>query len=257
MKVMYVISPDYLLPFEEQSANYSFNIKGFRLFVKDEEYPNVADAKSELFKTNVNDIVGFIILINDLSYFISEINEFLKEADRICKGTNRRVVIGTLSSKGDRHFADIIPTSNLKVFRVSNIDILTDHVIHQELFGTIIKGRAPYEFMNPNKENKLYNDLPKLRYKPIFSKHILSVLDDVMVISDDFNKVLSYDTVYRNLLDEEEDRILAFIRMVKVASSMHLEIAKDVYNEMLEEINASEHKLIYKGLLKECGGYYE
>lgn len=256
MGIMYVVSPDFLLPFEEQSANYTFNIKGFRLFVNDPDSPNVLSAKSELYKSNINDIIGFVILVDDLSYYIDEINEFLTSVDSFCKGHSRRVVIGTMINKGDKAFSELVYVENIELFRVTNINILTDHIVKHELFGTVIKGKTPYKFMLKNSDNLHYVDIPRLKYTPIFSNRLLSVLSSTIIISDDFDKVLAFDAVYSKFIEEGE-RILAFIRKLKISKDMRIPLDKDDYIDILQDIEESDNRLLYISLIKECGGFYE
>lgn len=256
MKVMYVVSPDYLLAFEKESAEFSFYIQGYREFVPSSNQDYVyKTAISELYKTNVNDIVGFIILVDDLQYYINDLNLFLQQANIVCKGHRKRVVIGSISAKSDKYLSMLHPTPNLDLYRVTNIGIVTDTVIKRELFGTIIMGKAPYKFLDSSNKTTTYKDLPVLKYKPVFSKVILGILDPVIVISDDFRKVLSYDSVYRNLLEQGEE-ILAFIRLIKIANTMGLEIDTDglEYKKFKESVDNSNLKVLYNALLRNCGG---
>lgn len=256
MKVMYVVSPDYLLAFEKESEEFSFYIQGYREFVPSTNQSGIyKTAISELYKTNINDIVGFIVLVDDLQYYINDLNLFLQQANMVCQGHRRRVVIGSISAKSDKYLSMLNPTPNLDIYRVTNIGIVTDTVIKRELFGTIIMGKAPYKFLDSSNTSTTYKDLPVLKYKPIFSKVVLGVLDPVTVISDDFRKVLSYDSVYRSLLDEGED-ILAFIRLIKIANTMGLKIDTEglEYRKFKESVENSNLKVLYNALVRNCGG---
>lgn len=256
MKVMYVVSPDYLLAFEKESEEFSFYIQGYREFVPSNNQSGIyKTAISELYKTNINDIVGFIVLVDDLQYYINDLNLFLQQANMVCQGHRRRVVIGSISAKSDKYLSMLNPTPNLDIYRVTNIGIVTDTVIKRELFGTIIMGKAPYKFLDSSNTSTTYKDLPVLKYKPIFSKVVLGVLDPVTVISDDFRKVLSYDSVYRSLLDEGED-ILAFIRLIKIANTMGLKIDTEglEYRKFKESVENSNLKVLYNALVRNCGG---
>lgn len=257
MKVMYVVSPEYLLPFERESRDCSFYIQGYRDFLSysDENGGVYKSAISELYKTNINDILGFIILVDSLEPYLKDINTYLQEVNKVCKGNRRRVVIGSITAKSDRYLAQLDATPNLDLFRITNINIVTDITIKRDLFGTILAGRVPYKFLDKNIKSKNYIELPTLKYNPIISKRILKVLSSVTLISEDFNKVLSYDDVYMEYL-EEGDEILAYIRKIKIVNKMGKKINSNSteYKRIYEEIEKSPIKILYKALIKECGG---
>lgn len=257
MKVMYVVSPDFLLPFERESKDCSFYIQGYRDFVSytNEDGSSYKSAISELYKTNINDILGFIILVDSLEPYIKDINTYLQEVNKVCKDNRRRVVIGSITAKSDRYLAQLDPTPNIDLYRVTNIDIVTDVTIRRDLFGTILAGRAPYKFLDSKNNKRSYIELPTLKYNPIISKRILRVLNPVTLISEDFDKVLSYDDVYVGYL-EEGDTILAYIRKMKIKNEMGKPISNNTEEDkrIYEEINKSPIKILYKALIKECGG---
>lgn len=257
MKVMYVVSPDYLLPFERESKDCSFYIQGYRDFISysNDDGTIYKSATSELYKTNINDILGFIILVDSLEPYIKDINTYLQEVNKVCKDNRRRVVIGSITAKCDRYLAQLEPTPNIDLYRVTNIDIVTDVTIRRDLFGTILAGRAPYKFLDSESNRRSYKELPTLKYTPIISKRILNVLNPVTLISEDFDKVLSYDDIYVGYL-EEGDSILAYIRKLKIKNEMGKRISSNSEEDkrIYEEINKSPIKILYKALIKECGG---
>ena len=164
MKIIFVISPDYLEPLFNEAKKYDFKIQG---------YSTIQEAAKGLIKTNVYDILGFTFVSRTLPKDSSHLKSFLS----LCNSMNvRKKFLFALNDNSRLHelFTDH-NYSNLDISYLNAIEVMTDIEINQNIFGSILKyNYAPYKLDAKQDSEFRKTQLPRLEYKPVINKYPLS-----------------------------------------------------------------------------------
>ena len=205
MDVIFTVSPDYLKPMLEISREYdSFYIQG---------YPTFSSANVGLHKTNISDIIGFLIVVEDFGENLNDAIYFFESLLLI------EPKVPILFSVNDREgLFEILRGHDLEGLKVQYLnmsEIVTDRFIRRNLFGTILKDcRKPYRYAfkkeDIKKEPIPITTLPSQKFSANLSRlKIITLERATMSMSLAHTKII--DT---NLKQLEEVPILYNIRLL-------------------------------------------
>lgn len=250
MKIIFVISPDYLDPIFQEAKNYDFGIQG---------YSTVQDAAKGLLKTNVFDILGFVFASRTLPKDLSILKVFME----LCNSmqTRRKFLFALNDTSRLFELFKDGTYEYLDIAYVNEIEVMTDIEINQNIFGSILKyNYEPYLLEEKPGFNLAKGSIPRLEYKPIINKYLLNVLEDVHV-ADTVENTLKYDKVYEEYTSADNpDMALCKLRelYVKVDFNKKYELHDETAllnqisdcDELINKFCTEETLLcIYKSLL--------
>lgn len=188
MKLLYVISPNYLNAIKSESDKYSFYIQG---------YQKLKDAEEGLIKRNIGDILGFLYFSDKLPKNLERLVNFIQTVDSFApKG-----MIFLIASQTGGNFDYIkskLRIENLSIKILSGWDIVTNE--------TISVCFTPFVIANFNP----YNEYKTHRTKSSFS----------------YNKDLVSDNL--KIENSFERKLLKAISPVKLQSNLETTLANDL-----------------------------
>lgn len=233
MKVIFVISPDYLDSIFKEAKKYDFGIQG---------YSTVQDAAKGLLKTNVFDILGFVFVSRTLPKDLSVLHGFMD----LCNSMQARRKFLFALNDNSRLF-ELFREGGfeyLDIAYVNEIEVMTDIEINQNIFGSILRyNYDPYKLDEKEKPSLAKGNLPRLEYKPIINKYPLNVLEEVH-IADTVETTLKYDKIYEEYRETENpDEALCKLRELYIKVDYSLKCQMHDKAELLEEMQKCD-KLI-------------
>lgn len=233
MKIIFVISPDYLDSIFKEAKKYDFSIQG---------YSTVQDAAKGLLKTNVFDILGFVFVSRTLPKDLSVLHGFME----LCNSMQTRRKFLFALNDNSRLF-ELFRDGGfqyLDIAYLNEIEVMTDIEINQNIFGSILKyNYDPYKLDDKERPSLAKGNLPRLEYRPIINKYPLNVLEGVHV-ADTVDNTLKYDKIYGEYRESENpDESLCKLRELYVKVDYSLKYKLQNKAELLEEIRQCD-KLI-------------
>ena len=201
MKVLYVISPDYLEAIVKETSDYSFAIQG---------YADIAKAVDSLHKTNINDILGFIYMADEMPEYYNDLINFIDKCSLMCDYT--KSILFVVKDKSDlKDFLDYVESPAIKIEVITGYEVITDVIIKNSVL-TILRGQEkPYLNLESEKfiDYRENDKEPVLSYEPLFSQRILDVTSDVFKL-DTLDETKMYDVILRTY--EGFDEIIFTLR---------------------------------------------
>lgn len=242
-KFVYLVTPDYMLPFIEESKLYSFFIKA---------YPNAKSGYRNLIQTNLSSILGFVFfyeeLPEDLTYLVKFIN-FLN----IVGDKDTLVLLAVNDPDGVKDF--LLPkldTDKITFKFITGFEIVTDSFIKRSLLGTIVLHNfEPYiEEAKPIKEVATFNRNESLN--PILPSDVLSILSPIIKLNNSDNTI-KHDVVLNNVTG---NGLLMYMRINYIKASFGDEIDID---GMLRRINSVDglNVIVYNSIVNTISKLYE
>lgn len=209
---MFVVSPDFLEPIYKESAGYTFKIQG---------YGNFQDACKGLLKTNVQDIIGFLILAEKLPEDLSYFEKFLEYCNLV-SDVSKRIVIALQNNTGFNQLILRIKPKNIKVSLISNYEVVSDTFIKKTLFGTILKDSLkPYKVLSDDIiDINRFTEKISIKYTPLFHSYTFKCIEPILNYSS-LEEALSVDKNLREL--EKFDDILYELRLVYLYKKFNME----------------------------------
>lgn len=269
---VFTVSPVYLRPLFKHSQEFNFNFQG---------YPDFRQASEGLFKTNIEDITAFLIV---LELFEDDLTDFATFISRISlMETDTPVIL----AHNDKEAYDHITRNNLLSGYLRNInltvlfleDIVTDTFIRREFFGLIALStqdaygkfeygnEAPYRTLYRNikvveKDGKeRYKDyytikkrdttvkqysLNKLEFNPILDEISVLTLENI-IPKQNLDATIRLDKYIRQL---EEYPLNYDMRKLMMAIAINDETAVPIYNNIIDKIEKSDSPLDKKVAMK-------
>lgn len=265
LKLLYVISLNYMNAFRAETEDYSFLIQG---------YPNIKKAHDGLHKRNIKDILGFIYFNKSLPRNYKAVVEFIERVDMIApKG-----MIFLIAAQDGKDFDLIkqnIKPQNLVVKIMSGWTDVTDIVIKSCLATFILQNYDPYIDTTLGSSRtriepvNCLNTKPKsLQYKRIFKQETLELIDKVNLIpktNPNLSATITGDLVLYNLSKQRNifyrvrlayiqchfgnDDLLTTIQNDLKKACGNYTLANAMYRHMQEVYNnALNNGGVYKGL---------
>lgn len=213
MKTVIVISPDYLTAVSKESNKYSFVIQG---------YGNFELALKGITKVNSCDLLGIgyvgyslpLVGTKELENMIS----FLKLCSMFEQKKRMVFITQTDASRLRQYVADL---ENIQIAYFDNKQEITDTLINQNLFGTILYATmTPYIF-----DDAVRDDLPEFRMQEnlklpaVFSKNCELLLNHVDVLQTDI-ETLENDETYQFFV-KRGDKVFQMVRQYQVSELFH------------------------------------
>ena len=238
MKVIFVISPDYLEVCFKEAKGYSFFLQG---------YGSVEEATKGLIKTNVSDILGFVYLASTLPDDLNPLVDFMVKCN-LMHG-NKKFLFALSDNSNLSNIFNAVKFDYLKISYLPNVEVVTDSVINRDVFGSILLDNyKPYLFTPEEKPVLSDFSFNKMVYKPLFPDSFLDCLQPVEKL-DSVERTLLYDTVYQNSL--QLNPLLAEIRKGFVLRDFGHVINESAYLDLIknEQVNYCMYRALVRALV--------
>lgn len=242
LKVIFVISPDYLETIYKLAKGYSFGIQG---------YGSVEAARAGLLYTNAVDILGFVYVSERMPVDKTGLVDFMHTCDSLKCAKKFLFVLKDMTnlqaSVNKKMF------NYLKLSYVPDVEIITDLVISRNIFGSmLIANYEPYKLKPDTPVSLSSFTTEHLQYKPLFSDYMLMCLDEVERL-DTKEATLFRDAPYQEYV--QSNLILAGIRSAMVDREFFEEINYNILYKSIED-EAPAQYCFYRALIGSLGGAY-
>ena len=173
MKIIIVISPNYLEAVYKDSQKYSFVIQG---------YGNFAAARVGIMYTNASDILGCIYLGSSFPTKLDDALAFFNSLNLMCKPL--KVILASQDKIALTH-SQLEKFNNLKFSKLDELEFVTDITINRELFGNILLDNyEPYILKNDSTEKaEVHSDLG-LQCKPVIPDILYETVEKVYYMDE-------------------------------------------------------------------------
>lgn len=176
MKLLYLISPNYMNAFRAEIEPYSFKLQG---------YPSIQQAHEGLHKRNISDILGFVYFSTSLPRNYKAVIQFLERVDMIAP-KDMIFMLAVQDGKGFDYVKSSFEPQNLKLKVMSGWDDVTDVVIKSCLATFILSNYKPYNETNLGSKKTRETsidfsqiEMKNLKYKRLFRNEMLELLTPV------------------------------------------------------------------------------
>lgn len=250
MKVVYVISPDFLESIFQESKKYSFELQG---------YGNFLAASRGIIYTNIMDILGFVYMTENFPATGSkEFEDFLAFAE-LCDLANadkKFVIITKAFPKGiDKKLKKF---SSLRFAVYVETDLVTDVTINQNLFGSILLDNyEPYKLKED--ESSGYQDYgcTVLEYCEVVPQNFFDVFAPIHIMETEKDSI-SLDIVIMKY-NEDLGNPLVLLRIIAILIKMerNYEPYRDKFLETLKLFKDKRYGIYLAGLRLIEGRQYE
>lgn len=243
MKYVYCVNYDYAEAFRDETMDFSFYLKS---------YPTFKSGLEHLKDTNISDILGFVVAMTELPENPRLLVKYINTLNTIANG--HVLVLCINDREGLKELNEYIHSENLKIYVVTDIDIMTDIVIRRDVFGTIIREVfKPYETSRLLEIKETYK--PEiLEYSPIFPEFIHNLTEPV-INAPDLPRALDVDEVLNSMGDNQigyflrSEQLNRKYKLNKDNSKIFDNLLKDVNDNNKKELYKSIYRLILKGVI--------
>lgn len=185
------VSAEYFRALYKESRGYSFRFQG---------YGSLTKTIDGLSKVNAADIYGFCVVATSLPEDKTLLQDFIRKCDILSSGSDipKRIVFALNDPSDLESFLRSCGIKSLEPY-LQEFDILTDQIIKQRIFGTILDG-----YLTPHAGNKSsqkiyqFSPLPTLRTQLPFHPELLQALSPVR-LRDNLPDTFREDTILANL----------------------------------------------------------
>lgn len=205
-KFIYCITNCYVRALIHEVQNYeSFLLKC---------YCSVAEGIRNLKYTNMSEILGFIILLDNVGETDEDFFDLVDLINSInLESSNTTVVLALRDSTGYEDLEEEIELNNIKLYLIDGIEMMTDTIIKRDLFGTILR-----EEYNPYLDNKVkkiveFTEPVTSSVSPIFPPSIEKLITPV-VVAPNLRLALENDEVFNSI--HEGDDVAYFLRSEQI-----------------------------------------
>lgn len=240
MKVIYLISPDYLEPAYKLAKPYNFKLQG---------YGSVQVAIKRLITSNISDILGFVYFAERLPENPEDLIQFMKLCDSL--KVRKKFLFALQQSEGLAQVLSQIKLKYLQVFKVNpDIDIVTDVVINKQIFGSILADNFSPYYLKEENNKELDLSQYRLQYQPLFNDSVFRIMGPV-TFYDSFDNTLIHDNTYNELVKNQKQ--LAELRKLYIQKMFNIPLDFSKVLQNLDELN-NERYCIYRALIYLIGG---
>lgn len=236
MKLLFVISPNYLNAIKEESDRYTFYIQG---------YQNLKLANEGLIKRNIGDILGFLYFGDRLPKKLDALITFIRKVDLIApKG-----MIFLIASQSGGNFGYIknsLKLNNLVIKITYGWEAVTDQTLRSCFSPFLLYNYNPYNNYRNTRglQEFVYTregDPINLKYERLFDSKLLEVISPVNVLNT-LDSTLTTDKVLYKLslrrdiyYDIRSNFIKAHFGDSSVISRLYLNLNKVCPNRIIAE----------------------
>lgn len=236
MKYVYCVNYDYAKAFRDETMEFSFYLKS---------YPTLKSGLNNLKNTNISDILGFVICMTELPENPRMLVKYINAINDIAK--NHVLVLCVNDRDGLEELGQYVRSNNLKMYAVTDIDVMTDIVIRRDVFGTIIREVfKPYETSRLLEIGEIYE--PEiLEYSPIFPEFIHRLTEPVINAP---NLIRATET--DEVLDSMEDNLIGyFLRSAQINRKYGLQKDNDdeIFNGIIKDCSDGD-KSLYRSIYR-------
>lgn len=231
-----VYSPDYLNALYLESGPYTFKFQG---------YGDIEKACVGLGRTNISEILGFVMVSDKLPQDTTALERFLYKCNLIAGDTKvrRRFVFGLRESEGLVTMLKKGKYQNLD-FYSSDFDILTDSFLRKDIFGTVLESHLkPYSFTDTS-VSALRGGLPLLKVVPLFPMPVTRVTSEIVK-----RETIRSTEVEDPILSEDKSLSEFYILLrrlaIRQAFGEPTSDLKEKIEELLEKDTSLESQLLY------------
>ena len=181
MKLLFVISPNYLNAIKEESDKYTFYIQG---------YQNLKLANEGLIKRNIGDILGFLYFGDKLPKNLDAFITFISKVDLMApKGMV--FLIASQNGGNFNYLKNKLKLNNLAIKITYGWEAVTDQILRSCFSPFILYNYNPYNDYRDTKGLKEFvytreGDPVNLKYERLFDSRLLEVISPV-------NKVINLE----------------------------------------------------------------
>lgn len=221
---MYIVavSPEHTRGLSEEIKPYSHSLAA---------YGNFEAASSGLRKLNSAEILGFLIILEDIPDDLQAFIKYIKRCNMISTGSpvRKRLVIALQDQSDDIKFSDTSIFSELDFYRL-RYERMTDSFIKRDLFGLLLRAQNhPYKKKESvSVDFAKYSSKQSLQYNPLFSPVDMLALEDVQ-LRDDLHHTLVEDLPLAKLQD---------------SSSFHYLLRKHAITKLFDESSHDNQDLL-------------
>ena len=209
MKVLYVISPDYLDAVIKETKEYTFAIQGYR---------NFTEANEALHSQNIKDVLGFIYISDRMPEYFTDVYEFIDRCS-IMTGKDKTFLIVCKDSKDVKDFLDYLEVCDLTLKVIAGYEVLTDVIIRNAVSTILMTQMKPYVETDTIEEPMEDDDTslsPTLHYEQIFEPNVLDITMPVLKMSS-VEETIRYDNII--LKYRLEDEITYALRLAYIKAN--------------------------------------
>lgn len=244
MKVIFVVSPDYLEACYKEAQGYDFFLQG---------YGSLEAASKGLLKTNAFDILGFVYLAQALPEDLNPLVNFMLKCNLL--HSNRKFIFALQDNSNLSNIFNAVKFDNLRISYLPSVEVVTDSIINKDIFGSILLDNYKPYLLQPEERPALSDfSFNKLVYKPLFPDSFLRCLDPVEKL-DSVEHTLLYDSIYQDYTTFNPK--LAEIRKGFVLREFGHTISKKDYLDLIkdESVNYCLYRVLVQALTE--GDTYE
>lgn len=230
MKTAIIISPDYLTAVYKQSHKFSFAIQGYGSFEK---------AISGILKVNCGELLGCAYISEKLpiqgSVEYKAMNSFLNAVNQL---NDSKKMIFILQNSAQQVLTGIASRlTNVRIYVTGEVPVITDSVIDQNLFGSLILDNTDaYKLNAKENQSSSKTDDFLLHFVPVVSKNILSCCDPIDKL-ETFQLTIENDMIYQDL-NQQGNQIFASVRkeLIQKAFGITDKRLKIAIDKMMEDL---------------------
>ena len=209
MKILYVISPDYLDAVIKQTKDYTFAIQGYRNFI---------EASEALHTQNIKDILGFLYISDRMPEYFTDAYDFIDRCG-IMTGKDKTFLIVCKDSKDIKDFLDYIESCELTLKIISGYEVLTDVIIRNSVSTILMSQIKPYVEREPIAdiiEDDETSLSPTLHFEQILEPNVLDITMPVLKMAT-LDETIRYDNII--LKYKYEDEITYALRLAYIKAN--------------------------------------
>lgn len=236
MKLLFVVSPNYLNAIKEESDKYTFYIQG---------YQNLKLANEGLIKRNIGDILGFLYFGDRLPKKLDALITFIRKVDLIApKG-----MIFLIASQNGGNFNYIkgkLKLNNLVIKITYGWEAVTDQILRSCFSPFLLYNYNPYNNYRNTKSLREFEytregDPVNLKYERLFDSKLLEVISPVNILANLSNTLTADKILYKLSLrrdiyyDIRSNYIRAHFGDDTVISKLYADLNKVCPNRIIAE----------------------
>lgn len=239
-KIIYCVSPDYARYLALESAPFSFDVKVF---------PNCGLAYDNLVANNQSNIIGYVLLYEEIPNDPTELVDFINFINLI--GSKDTIVILAIrNAKGFPMLMDYLEVDNIEFLNIIDFEVVTDTFIKRNLFGSIlIRKYTPYvDKITMFKNSSTYQSNSNL--VPVLPNDILGILSPINRLVT-LKHTIEADRV---LEDFKDNPLVYYLRLNRIKRLFDEEVDFDGMMDRIESSNVN--KILYSVLCVMIEGGY-
>lgn len=245
MKTIFAVSPDYLEVMYQEAIKYDFVLQG---------YGNIAMALQGLLQVNVSEILGFVVLVDNISNLKHDLYNLFFALDLIESPKKLLLVSRGQNPFNVEELKNDYPHVNFH--QLFGLEVITDEVINREIFGSILLDNyEPYVLEKKEVIVTRPEVVNLLKYNPVIPSYVTNCLNEVLVLNT-VDMTIEADEVLRTY-DRDKSK-LAIFRENYIYAICGLDINEDKLLSAIKEERGNQsmyciYYALYR-LIKETHG---